>query len=167
MILDTHGTFKSILFGSRKASAFVIAFCSVTFLAFFTAAIVHFIYSDKIGVGLALILAPFILVGICLIPIIDMARAYVLVEGDDVSVVDYYFFTKRIRTLKKSDIAHAKVVQGHGSFRSGYGLGAYQSKYAEFENDKGEYLFKVLITNDVKSAFGDKVPKEIKFGFGF
>ena len=79
-----------------------------------------------------------------IVSIIDMNKAYVQIDGDHITVVDYYFFFRKERYFKIHEIKKAEFALG-SSFRvRGYRYGMMGFSYIIFRDENNKYLFKVV-----------------------
>lgn len=86
-----------------------------------------------------------------IISTVDMSKAYVQIDGDDITVVDYVFLFKRERLVKYHEIKTVKLLQGRslGVRGSRYGF----IFYIVFQDENNKYLFKVFHCPETEAFF--------------
>ena len=76
---------------------------------------------------------------------LDIEKAYVEINNDEICVVDYYFLIKKEKYFNVKDITKIEVVLGYSSKLRGYRLNAGGTQYIVFKNSNNKYLFKIFI----------------------
>ena len=94
-----------------------------------------------------------VIVAFEIVAIIDMNKAYVQIEGDNITVVDYYFFSKKERCFKIDEINTAEIAFGYSFRVRGYRYSMMGFSYIVFRNDNNQYLFKVINCPETNEFF--------------
>ncbi len=111
-----------------------------------------FCYGQSIVGGLLVIGLAVTLTLLVLIPIWDMNKAYVDINGENIWVVDYYLGIPRTKTYAFSDIASAEIALGYSHRVKGYRMGVAGIRYIVFKNKK-RYLFKIIYLPETEEIF--------------
>ena len=82
-----------------------------------------------------------------------MNKAYVQIEGDNITVVDFYFFSKKERSFKFDEIKAAEIALGYSFRVRGYRYSMMGFSYIVFRNDNNKYLFKVINCPETNEYF--------------
>ena len=101
-----------------------------------------------------IIFIPIVLVAlIAVITITDMNKAYVEINGDNITVVDYYLGFKKEKSFTLQEIKKAKITIGFSFAVKGYRYSQMGMTYIVFKNEKNKYMFKVLNCYETKDFF--------------
>ena len=87
---------------------------------------------------------------------IDMNKAYIQIDGENITVVDYYFFSRKEKCFTIDEIKTAEIEHGYSFRVRGYRYSMMGFSYIVFRNDNNKYLFKVINcpeTNDFFSKY--------------
>ena len=87
---------------------------------------------------------------------IDMNKAYIQIDGENITVVDYYFFSRKEKCFTIDEIKTAEIALGYSFRVRGYRYSMMGFSYIVFRNDNNKYLFKVINcpeTNDFFSKY--------------
>ncbi len=87
-----------------------------------------------------------------LIPIWDMDKAYIEINGNNIRVVDYYLGKPRTKTYSFFDITSAEIALGYSPRVKGYRMGVAGIRYIVFKNKK-QYLFKIIYLPETEEIF--------------
>lgn len=88
-----------------------------------------------------------------IVPLVDMNKAYVQIDGDNIIVVDYFLLRKKEKSFKIYEIKTAEVVHS-SSFRiRGYRYNMAGFSYIVFRNDNNKYLFKIINCPETNEFF--------------
>ena len=156
MIFNTHDRTPKIK--TNKTLKIMLISCWSFMGAFFLfIAIATSIMSHSI-VPAAIILIPVTFIAAFgIVTMIDMNKAYIQIDGENITVVDYYFFSRKEKCFTIDEIKTAEIALGYSSFRvRGYRHGMAGFSYIVFRNDNNKYLFKVINcpeTNDFFSKY--------------
>jgi len=118
------------------------------FLAIATSIISHSILPALIFLIFATLIVTFVIVSST-----DMNKAYVQIEGDNITVVDYYFFSKKERRFKIDEIKTAEIALGYSFRVRGYRYSMMGFSYIVFRNDNNKYLFKIINCPETNDFF--------------
>ena len=77
----------------------------------------------------------------------DMARAYIQIEENHITVADYYFFIKKEKVISVQKIIKAEILPGISSRMS-------RLSYIVFMDENDQYLFKVMRSSETEKYFG-------------
>lgn len=153
MRFNTHDTTPRRQNSKKVKLTFSVSlpFVGVALLFF---AVVCSYYARNALVGV-LMVAPFVVFGgVYYRMTLDMNKAFVEFDGNEIRVVDYYFGAKREKTFLTADVASAQSLWG-GSFRiKGYRWHYVGMHYIVFRDRDGKYLFKILALPETRDAFG-------------
>ena len=120
---------------------------------FLFAAIVASIMSRSILPALIILIPTILIVTFVIVTTIDMNKAYVQIEGNNITVVDYYFFSKKERCFKIDGIKTAEIELGYSFRVRGYRHSMMGFSYIVFRNDNNKYLFKVINCPETNDFF--------------
>lgn len=112
-----------------------------------------FYYGHSIGGGIFVLLLPLILTALGAIFLLDMSRAYVEIDGDEINVVDFYCFIKKEKHFTFSDIAKVKIISRYSPNPHGYMWRTALIQYIVLKNDRNKYLFKIIYTPETAKIF--------------
>ena len=87
---------------------------------------------------------------------IDIKKAYIQIDGENITVVDYYFFSRKEKCFTIDEIKTAEIALGYSFRVRGYRYSMMGFSYIVFRNDNNKYLFKVINcpeTNDFFSKY--------------
>ena len=126
------------------------SFIGAVFLFF---AIATSIMSRSILPALIILIPTILIVTFVIVITIDMSKAYVQIEGDSITVVDYYFFSKKERSFNFDEIKTAEIALGYSFRVRGYRYGMMGFSYIVFRNANNKYLFKVINCPETNDFF--------------
>ena len=116
-------------------------------------AIATSIISHSILPALIILIPATLIVTFIIVSSIDMNKAYVQIEGDNITVVDFYFFSKKERSFKFDEIKAAEIALGYSFRIRGYRYSMMGFSYIVFRNDNNKYLFKVINCPETNEYF--------------
>ena len=116
-------------------------------------AIATSILSRSILPALIILIPTILIVTFVIVTIIDMNKAYVQIEGNDITVVDYYFFSRKERSFNFDEIKTAEIALGYSFRVRGYRYGMMGFSYIVFRNANNKYLFKVINCPETNDFF--------------
>ena len=120
---------------------------------FLFAAIVASIMSRSIFPALIILIPTILIVTFVFVTTIDMNKAYVQIEGNNITVVDYYFFSKKERCFKIDEIKTTEIVLGYSFRVRGYRYSMMGFSYIVFRNADNKYLFKIINCPETNEFF--------------
>ena len=126
------------------------SFIGAVFLFF---AIATSIMSCSILPALIILIPTILIVTFVIVTTIDMNKAYVQIEGNNITVVDYYFFSKKERSFNFDEIKTAEIALGYSFRVRGYRYGMMGFSYIVFRNANNKYLFKVINCSETNDFF--------------
>ena len=83
----------------------------------------------------------------------DMAKAYVEMNNDTITVVDYYFGIKKEKSFLIHDITNAEMIMGYSMRVRGYRYSYGGCSYIVIRGNNGKYLFKIICVPETKQFF--------------
>lgn len=82
----------------------------------------------------------------------DMAKAYVQIEENHITIADYYFFIKKEKMISVQKIMKAEILPGISSRMRGARMS--RLSYIVFMDENDQYLFKVMCSPETEKFFG-------------
>ena len=155
MLFNTHDRTPKIKTNKTLKIMLILGWC-LNGALFLFAAIATSIISRSILPALIFLIPIILIVTFVIVTTIDMNKAYVQIEGHNITVVDYYFFRKKERCFKIDEIKTAEIELGYSFRVRGYRYSMMGFSYIVFRNDNNKYLFKVINcpeTNDFFSKY--------------
>ena len=126
------------------------SFLGAVFLFF---AIATSIMSQSVLPALIILIPIAFIVTFVVVSIIDMNKAYVQIERDNLTVVDYYFLSKKERCFKIDEIKTAEIAHGYSFRVRGYRYSMMGFSYIVFRNANNKYPFKVINCPETNEFF--------------
>jgi len=152
MIFNTHDRTPKIK--TNKTLKIMLISCWSLMGAFFLfLAIATSIISHSILPALIFLIFATLIVTFVIVSSTDMNKAYVQIEGDNITVVDYYFFSKKERRFKIDEIKTAEIALGYSFRVRGYRYSMMGFSYIVFRNDNNKYLFKIINCPETNDFF--------------
>ena len=152
MIFNTHDRTPKIK-TNKTLKIMLISCWSFIGAVFLFFAIATSIMSRSILPALIILIPVTLIVAFAIIVTTDMNKAYVQIEGNNVTVVDYYFFSKKERCFKIDGIKTAEIELGYSFRVRGYRYSMMGFSYIVFRNDNNKYLFKVINCPETNDFF--------------
>ena len=121
------------------------------FLLFF--AIAASIMSHSLLPALIILIPAILIVTFAIVTTIDMNKAYVQINGETITVVDYYLFSKKVRHFKFAEIKTAEIALGFSFRVRGYRYSIMGFSYIVFRNANNKYLFKIINSPETNEFF--------------
>lgn len=120
-------------------------------LLFFTIVISIFIHSI---LPFFIVFIPVVFIAsFVIVTAIDMSKAYVQIDENNITVVDYYFFLKKERRFKNEEIKTAELHRGGSFHLRGYRHNMMGFSYIVFRNHNNKYLFKIINCPETNEFF--------------
>ena len=152
MIFNTHDRTPKLK--TNKTLKIMLILCwSLIGALFLFFSIATSIMSRSILPALIILIPTILIVTFVIVTIIDMNKAYVQIEGNNITVVDYYFFSKKERCFKIDEIKTAEIAPGYSFRVRGYRYRMMGFSYIVFRNDNNKYLFKVINCPETNDFF--------------
>lgn len=152
MIFNTHD--RTPKPKTNKTSKIMLILCGSLVGAFFLFfAIDTSIMIHSISPALTILIPVAFLASFAIVPIIDMNKAYVQIDGDNITVVDYYFFFKKERCFRIDVIKTAEIALGYSFRVRGYRYSMTGFSYIIFRDTNNKYLFKVINCPETNEFF--------------
>ena len=92
-------------------------------------------------------------VAFLIVTTIDMNKAYIQIDGENITVVDYYFFSRKEKCFTIDEIKTAEIALGYSFRVRGYRYSMMGFSYIVFRNDNNKYLFKVINCPETNEFF--------------
>lgn len=111
-----------------------------------------FIETDEIAVGVAVLVLPPVVVAPFALSMVGMGKSYAEYDGENVLVVEYYFFGEKRKNISRSEISSRESASttfncpGRRVFVPVKLTTFIEYRYIVFRNADGKYLFKILET---------------------
>lgn len=152
MIFNTHDRTPKIK--TNKTPKIMLILCwSLMGVLFLFAAIATSIMSHSI-LPAAITLIPFTFIAaFVIVTTIDMNKAYIQIDGENITVVDYYFFSRKEKCFTIDEIKTAEIALGYSSRVRGYRYSMTGFSYIVFRNGNNKYLFKVINCPETNDFF--------------
>lgn len=152
MIFNTHDRTPKLK--TNKALKIMMILCWSLVGAFFLFfAIATSIMIHSISPALTILIPVAFFASLAIVPIIDMNKAYVQIDGDNITVVDYYFFFKKERCFRMDVIKTAEIALGYSFRVRGYRYSMTGFSYIIFRDTNNKYLFKVINCPETNEFF--------------
>ena len=116
-------------------------------------AIATSIMSRSILPALIILIPTILIVTFVIVTTIDMNKAYVQIEGNNITVVDYYFFSRKEKCFTIDEIKTAEITLGYSFRVRGYRYSMMRFSYIVFRNDNKKYLFKIINCPETNDFF--------------
>ena len=152
MIFNTHDRTPRIKTNKTLKTMLILCW-SLMGALFLFAAIATSIMSRSILPALIILIPVTLIVAFEIIVTTDMNKAYVQIEGNNVTVVDYYFFSKKERCFKIDGIKTAEIELGYSFRVRGYRYSMMGFSYIVFRNADNKYLFKIINCPETNEFF--------------
>ena len=152
MIFNTHDRTPKIKTNKTLKTMLILCW-SLMGALFLFAAIATSIMSRSILPALIILIPTILIVTFVIVTIIDMNKAYVQIEGNNITVVDYYFFSKKERCFKIDEIKTTEIVLGYSFRVRGYRYSMMGFSYIVFRNADNKYLFKIINCPETNEFF--------------
>ena len=152
MIFNTHDRTPKIKTNKTLKTMLILCW-SLMGALFLFAAIATSIMSRSILPALIILIPVTLIVAFAIIVTTDMNKAYVQIEGNNVTVVDYYFFSKKERCFKIDEIKTTEIVLGYSFRVRGYRYSMMGFSYIVFRNADNKYLFKIINCPETNEFF--------------
>ena len=152
MIFNTHDRTPKIK-TNKTLKIMLISGWSFIGAVFLFFAIAISIMSRSILPALIIPIPTILIVTFVIVTIIDMNKAYVRIEGNNITVVDYYFFTRKERSFNFDEIKTTEIVLGYSFRVRGYRYSMMGFSYIVFRNADNKYLFKIINCPETNEFF--------------
>ena len=117
------------------------SFLEAVFLFF---AIATSIMSQSILPAVIILIPVAFIAAFIIVTTIDMNKAYIQIDGENITVVDYYFFSRKEKCFTIDEIKTAEIALGYSFRVRGYRYSMMGFSYIVFRNDNNKYLFKII-----------------------
>ena len=152
MIFNTHDRTPKLK--TNKTLKIMLILCWSLIGAFFLfLAIATSIMSHSILPALIILIPVAFIASFAIVTTIDMNKAYVQIDGDNITVVDYYFFSKKERCFRIDVIKTAEIALGYSFRVRGYRYSMMGYSYIIFRDTNKKYLFKVINCPETNEFF--------------
>ena len=152
MIFNTHDRTPKLK--TNKTLKIMLILCwSLIGALFLFAAIATSIMSHSILPALIILIPTILIVTFVIVTTTDMNKAYIQIEGNNITVVDYYFFSKKERCFTFAEIKTAEIALGYSFRVRGYRYSMMGYSYIIFRDTNNKYLFKVINCPETNEFF--------------
>ena len=152
MLFNTHDRTPKLKTNKTLKIMLILCGCLIGALFLF-AAIATSIISRSILPAPIILIPTILIVTFVIVTTIDMNKAYVQIEGNNITVVDYYFFSKKERCLRIDVIKTAEIALGYSFRVPGYRYSMMGYSYIIFRDTNNKYLFKVINCPETNEFF--------------
>ena len=152
MIFNTHDRTPKIK--TNKTLKIMLVLCWSLMGAFFLfLAIATSIMSHSILPALIILIPATLIVTFAIVTILDMNKAYVHIDGENITVVDYYWLSKKEKSFTFDEIKTAEIALGYSFRVRGYRYSMMEFSYIVFRNADNKYLFKIINCPETNEFF--------------
>ena len=152
MIFNTHDRTPKIK--TNKTLKIMLVLCWSLMGAFFLfLAIATSIMSHSILPALIILIPTTLIVTFVIVTILDMNKAYVQIDGENITVVDYYWLSKKEKSFTFDEIKTAEIALGYSFRVRGYRYSMMEFSYIVFRNADNKYLFKIINCPETNEFF--------------
>lgn len=152
MIFNTHDRTPKIK--TNKTLKIMLVLCSSFMGAFFLfLAIATSIMSHSILPALIILISTTLIVTFAIVTILDMNKAYVQIDGENITVVDYYWLSRKEKSFTFDEIKTAEIALGYSFRVRGYRYSMMGFSYIVFRNADNKYLFKIINCPETNEFF--------------
>ena len=116
-------------------------------------AIATSIMSHSILPALIILIPATLIVTFVIVTILDMNKAYVQIDGENITVVDYYWLSKKEKSFTFDEIKIAEIALGYSFRVRGYRYSMMGFSYIVFRNADNKYLFKIINCPETNEFF--------------
>ena len=152
MIFNTHDRTPKIKTGNaiKITLISVFGFMGVFFLFF---AVYTSVFIQSILPAVIILIPIALIVAFVIVTTVDMNKAYVQIDGECITVVNYYFFVRKEKRFKFDEIKTAEIVPGMSLRVRGYRESSMGASYIVFRNSDNKYLFKIINCPETNEFF--------------
>ena len=157
MLFNTHERTPKVK-TNKPLKIMLIGAFAFLYVFFIFIAIVTSVIAESIAPALIILIPILVITLFVFVTSFDMKRAYVKIDGDNIKVVDFYFFVKREHNFSINDIKHAEILNAQSLKIRGYRYavgGLY--KYIVFRGENNKYLFKIVCYPETQDFWGNYV----------
>ena len=122
--------------------------------AFLFSAIICSIYAGSFAPATVILTTMFLIAALMFITQKDMDKAYVEVDNDVITVVDYYCDIKKEKIFSVQDIGYAEILAASSVRIRGYVHNISCISYIVFRDIGSKYMFKIICLPERKEFFG-------------
>ena len=152
MIFNTHDRTPKIKTNKTLKIMLISCWSFVGAVFLFFAIVTSIISHSILPAAITLIPVTFI-AAFVIVTTIDMNKAYIQIDGENITVVDYYFFSRKEKCFTIDEIKTAEIALGYSFRVRGYRYSIMGFSYIVFRNDNNKYLFKVISCPETNEFF--------------
>ena len=152
MIFNTHDRTPKIK-TNKTLKIMLISCWSFMGAVFLLFAIATSIMSHSILPAAITLIPVTFIAAFVIVTTIDMNKAYIQIDGENITVVDYYFFSRKEKCFTIDEIRTAEIALGYSFRVRGYRYSMMGFSYIVFRNDNNKYLFKVINCSETNDFF--------------
>ena len=152
MIFNTHNRTPKIK--TKKTLKIMLISC----WSFIGAILLFFVIATSV-ISRSILPAVVVLIPIALmvmlsiVTTLDMKKACVQIDGENIIVVDYYLFSRKEKCFTFDEIKTAEIALGYSFCVRGYRYSEMGFSYIVFRNADNKYLFKIINCPETKEYF--------------
>ena len=152
MIFNTHDRTPKIK-TNKTLKIMLISCWSFMGAVFLFFAIATSIMSHSI-LPAAITLSPVTFIAaLVIVTTIDMNKAYIQIDDENITVVDYYWLSKKEKSFTFDEIKTAEIALGYSFPVRGYRYSMMGFSYIVFRNADNKYLFKIINCPETNEFF--------------
>lgn len=152
MIFNTHDRTPKTKTNKRLKIMLILCWSFMgAFLLFF--AIAASIMSHSILPAAITLIPVTFIAAFVIVTTIDMNKAYIQIDGENITVVDYYFFSRKEKCFTIDEIKTAEIALGYSFRVRGYRYSIMGFSYIVFRNANNKYLFKIINSPETNEFF--------------
>ena len=152
MIFNTHDRTPKIK-TNKTLKIMLISCWSFMGAVFLFFAIAISIMSHSILPAAIILIPVTFIAAFVIVTTIDMNKAYIQIDGENITVVDYYFFSRKEKCFTIYEIKTAEIALGYSFPVRGYRYSMMGFSYIVFRNADNKYLFKLINFPETKEYF--------------
>ena len=153
MLFNTHSRTPKIKTGKALKALLIFSYSFVIALFLLLSTTLSLI-SQSIVPALIILIPVAFIAAFVIVSTIDMNKAYIQIDGDNIIVVDYYFFSRKEKCFTIDEIKKAEITRGCSFRVRGYRYSMMNFSYIIFRNKNNKYLFKVICSPETYAFFG-------------
>ena len=152
MIFNTHDRTPKIK-TNKTLKIMLISCWSFMGAVFLFFAIATSIMSHSILPAAIILIPVTFIAAFGIVTTIDMNKAYIQIDDENITVVDYYWLSKKEKSFTFDEIKTAEIALGYSFPVRGYRYSMMGFSYIVFRNADNKYLFKIINCPETNEFF--------------
>ena len=152
MIFNTHDRTPKIK-TNKTLKIMLISCWSFMGAVFLFFAIATSIMSHSILPAAITLIPVTFIAALVIVTTIDMNKAYIQIDDENITVVDYYWLSKKEKSFTFDEIKTAEIALGYSFPVRGYRYSMMGFSYIVFRNADNKYLFKIINCPETNEFF--------------